>query len=72
MTIQGNTSREVKPMNREQELERKMHELLEQAVYDCVIDEAGHKVRRCTKCMSNVGMTVKHEVVCGRELEAEQ
>ena len=59
-------------MNREQELEQQMHELLEQAVYECIIDKAGHKVKRCNKCMSNVGMTVKHEVVCVRELEAEQ
>lgn len=59
-------------MNREQELERKMQEFLEQSVYDCATDEAGHKVKRCNKCMQNMGSTKEHEVLCLKELEAEQ
>lgn len=45
---------------------------LEQAVYDCATDEAGHKVKRCNQCMNNVGRTAGYEVLCLKEIEAEQ
>lgn len=51
-------------MNRIQELE--------QAVYDCATDEAGHSVQRCSRCMQNMGSTAGHEVLCLDKIEAEQ
>lgn len=57
-------------MNREKEFEKQMKELIEQAVYECATDEAGHKVKRCNKCMQNMGSTAEHEILCLKELEA--
>lgn len=47
-----------------------MQEILEQAVYDCATDEAGHKVKRCNKCMQNIGSKIDKGTMCLKELEA--
>lgn len=69
---QGNTSREVKLMNRMQDFEQQIKAIMEQAVYDCATDEAGYKVKRCNKCMQNMGRTAGHAIICLKELEAKQ
>ena len=59
-------------MNRIQELEQQMKEILKNAVYDCALDESGQKVNRCSQCMSNMGIKVGNKVLCFKELESEQ
>ena len=46
----------MKLLDRLLELEQETKVILERAVYDCDIDEAGHKVKRCNQCMQNVGI----------------
>lgn len=37
------------------ELDRELQEILDNAVYDCEIDEQGHKIKRCSRCMNFLG-----------------
>jgi len=57
-------------MNRKQDFEQEIKAIMDQAVYDCATDEAGHKVKRCNQCMQNMGITIGHEILCLKELEA--
>lgn len=56
-------------MNIIHELEKKFKQLMEQAVYDCATDEAGHKVKRFNQCMQNMGIKVGYEVLCLKNIE---
>lgn len=56
-------------MNRKQDFEQEIKAIMDQAVYDCSIDEAGHKVKRCNQCMQNMGIIIGHEILCLKELQ---
>ena len=57
-----------KIQERIEEQDKELHEILDNAVYDCDIDEQGHKVKRCSRCMCYAGRTTTGEGICIKEL----
>ena len=56
-------------MNMIQKLDQDIKDILDNAVYDCVINKQGKKLKRCDICMQNMGYTLNKNIICLKELE---